>query len=251
MSTSITKFVERCDDIVKAKPNYDLGSSDLHNCDCIGMVKYSLRKNNVTFSTTGTNWTMRNQVRNVRRITGISDLKVGDVVFKAKEPGDAGYNLPSKYRKGGSAYNGDLRDYCHIGVVKSVSPLKIIHMTSPTAKTDTAIGKWKFAAELDEKYVSGGNTPTPAPTPAPAPAPEPTPTPTLDTAIVVSPNGGYVKLRANPSKKCTLYDKIVPGVKVTIVTPGYDWTKINCGNRKGWYMMTEFLDIVGDGKGKY
>lgn len=249
MSTTKAKFVERCEDIVKAKPNYDLGSSDLHNCDCIGMVKYSLKKNNVSFSTTGTNWTIRNQVHNVRKITGVSDLQFGDVVFKAKEPGESGYNLPDKYRKGGSAYNGDLRDYCHIGVVKSVSPLKIIHMTSPTAKTDTAIGKWKFAAELNKAYISDSVDPTPAPTPEP----EPTPTPSSDSseAIVVSENGGYVKLRANPSTKCNLWDKIHPGTKATIVTFGYEWCKVNCGKRKGWYMMTEFLDVIGDGKGKY
>ena len=247
MSTTKEKFVERCEDIIKAKPNYELGSSDLHNCDCIGMVKYSLRKNNVSFTTSGTNWTIRNQVKNVRSITSTSDLKIGDVVFKAKEPGDSGYNLPSKYRKGGSADNGDYRDYCHIGVVKSINPLRIIHMTSPTAKTDTTIGKWKVAAELKDQYVSDGVTPAPAP----EPTPEPEPTTTSDQAIVVSPNGGYVKLRANPSKSCNLWDKIVPGTKAKIITPGYEWSKVDCGRRKGWYMMTEFLDIVGDGKGKY
>ena len=247
MSTTKEKFVERCEDIVKAKPHYELGSSDLHNCDCIGMVKYSLRKNNVSFTTSGTNWTIRNQVKNIRNITGANVLKVGDVVFKAKEPGETGYNLPSKYRKGGSGYNGDLKDYCHIGVVKSVSPLKIIHMTSPTAKTDTSIGKWKVAAELKDQYVSDGVTPAPTPTPEP----EPEPTPTTDQAIVVSENGGYVKLRANPSTSCNLWDKIVPGTKATIITFGYDWCKVDCGRRKGWYMMTKFLDIVGDGKGKY
>lgn len=251
MSTSKEKFVERCEDIVKAKPNYELGSSDLHNCDCIGMVKYSLRKNGVSFSTSGTNWTIRNQVRNIRKITGEGVLQVGDVVFKAKEPGESGYNLPSKYRSGGSAYNGDIRDYCHIGVVKSVSPLKIIHMTSPTAKTDTAIGKWKVAAELDSKYVSGGSTATAEPVTTPETEPSQDTSASGDEAVVVSENGGYVKLRANPSTSCRLWDKIHPGTRVTIVTPGYDWTKVNCGKRKGWYMMTKFLDIVGDGKGKY
>ena len=176
-------------------------------------------------------------------------MKFGDVVFKAKEPGETGYNLPSKYRKGGSAYNGDLLDYCHIGVVKSVDPLKIIHMTSPTAKTDTSIGKWKYAAELHKSYINDSDESVPAPTPSP----EPTPEPSEETceAVVVCDNGGYVKLRANPSTSCRLWDKLVPGQTVTVVTQGYDWTKVNCGRRKGWYMMSKFLDIVGDGKGKY
>ena len=151
MSTTREKFVDRCMDIVNAKPKYELGCSDLKKCDCIGMPKYSLRKNGVTLTTTGTNWTMRNQVQNVRKITGVSVLRVGDLVFKSREPGQEGYNLPAKYRKGGSAYNGDLNDYCHVGVVKSVSPLRIIHMTGPTAKTDTTIGKWKWAADLNRR----------------------------------------------------------------------------------------------------
>ena len=247
MSTTREKFVERCEDIVKAKPKYQLGASDLNNCDCIGMVKYGLRKNGVTLSTTGTNWTMRNQVDNVRRINGESDLKFGDVLFKSREPGDSAYALPSKYRNGGSAYNGDLNDYCHIGVVKSLNPLKIIHMTGPTAKTDSKIGTWKWAAELKEQYISDN----PQPTPTPTPEPEPTPVPAGDEAIVVAEKGRYVKMRANPSTGCRLYDEVPVGSKVKIVTPGYDWTKINYGSRKGWYMMTKFLDIIGDGQGKY
>lgn len=247
MSTTKDKFVERCEDIIKAKPNYELGSSDLHNCDCIGMVKYGLRKNGVTLKTTGTNWTMRNQVKNVRKITGTSVLQFGDVIFKAKSPGDSGYNLPTKYRKGGKAYNGDENDYCHIGVVKSVSPLKIIHMTSPTAKTDTSVGNWKYAAELKGEYISGGSEPTPTP----EPTPEPEPVPETSEAVVVSDDGNPVKMRANPSTKCTLYDKLPVGTVVKIVTPGYEWTKIDFGKRKGWYMMTKFLDVIGDGQGKY
>ena len=245
MSTTREKFVERCEDIVKAKPKYQLGASDLNNCDCIGMVKYGLRKNGVTLTTTGTNWTMRKQVTNVRKITGSSDLRFGDVVFKAKEPGQEGYNLPSKYRANGEYYNGDLKDYCHIGVVKSVSPLRIIHMTGPTAKTDTTIGKWRFAADLKSQYISN------SPSPAPVPYPDPEPAPCTDNAVVVAGSGKYVKLRANPSKQCALYDDVPLGATVTVVTHGYEWTKVNYGKRKGWYMMTKYLDIVGDCKGQY
>ena len=133
MSTTREKFVEKCEVIVKAKPQYKLGCSSTTECDCIGMVKYGLHKNGVEFTTSGTNWTYRNQCDDIRTIHSASDLRFGDVVFKLKEPSEQGYNLPSKYRPGGSAFNGDLNDICHIGVVKSVSPLRIIHMTSPTA----------------------------------------------------------------------------------------------------------------------
>ena len=238
MATTVTKFVDKCEDIVKAKPEYELGHSSKKKCDCIGMIKYSLRENGVQFSTTGTNWTERNQVTDVRKITSASVLRVGDVVFKAKYPGDEGYNLPTKYCKGGSAYNGDLTDYCHIGVVKSVDPLRIIHMTSPTAKTDTKIGKWAYAAELDSKYVNYGSTPSKPVEPS---KPDPEPEPVGDTAIVTAPSGKWVKMRKEPSTKCRLYDEVPVGATVTVVTNGYEWTKINYGKRKGWYMMTRYL----------
>lgn len=247
MSTTREKFVDRCMDIVNAKPKYELGCSDLKKCDCIGMPKYSLRKNGVTLTTTGTNWTMRNQVQNVRKITGVSVLRIGDLVFKSREPGQEGYNLPAKYRKGGSAYNGDLNDYCHVGVVKSVSPLRIIHMTGPTAKTDTTIGKWKWAADLKPAYISDGGSSNPAT----EPATEPVPVKETEYAIVVAEKGAWVKMRAEASGSCKLYDDVPVGAKVQIVAHGYDWTRISYGRRKGWYMMTKFLDTIGDGVGKY
>lgn len=242
MATTKEKFVAGCEIIVKAKPKYDLGCSSTTKCDCIGMVKYSLHHNDVSFTTTGTNWTFRNQVTDIRVIRSASDLKVGDVVFKLKEKQEHGYNLPFKYRPGGSAFNGDLNDYCHIGVVKSVSPLRIIHMTSPTAKTDTAIGRWKRAARLKSAYVDYGESPSPSPSPAPEPAPEPTPG--GNPATVYAEHGQWVKMRKEPSTSCKLYDEVPVGAKVTINEFGYEWCKISYGRRKGWYMMTKFL-IVG------
>lgn len=244
MSTTITKFVAKCYEIVLARPKYELGCSSKSKCDCIGMVKYGLRENGVTLTTTGTNWTFRNQIKNARKISGVSSLRIGDVVFKSRAPGDSGYSLPSKYQKGGSAYNGDLNDYCHIGVVKSLSPLQIIHMTGPTAKTDTSIGKWKWAAELKDQYISDS---TPAPSPAPTPDPDPEPAPYVETAKVCAATGNWVKMRREPSTKCRMYDEVPVGATVTIVTKGYEWTKINYGRRKGWYMMTKFIAIPVEG----
>jgi len=238
MATTRQKFVDKCDVIVQAKPQYELGSSNTKFCDCIGMVKYGLHKNNVSFETSGTNWTFRNQVEDIRIIKSKDDLKFGDVVFKMRTPSESGYNLPGKYKPGGAGFNGDLNDYCHIGVVKSVSPLKIIHMTSPTAKTDTSIGKWKRAACLLKRYISDSVEAT-----GPIPV-EPVPAPTEETATVYAPTGRWVKMRKEPSTKCGVYDDVPIGAKVKIDTFGYEWTKISYGGRKGWYMMTKFL-IVG------
>ena len=244
MATTREKFLNKCQEVVDAKPTYKNGASDLTSCDCIGMVKYGLRQNGVSFSTSGTNYSFRHHVDNIRSIGSANDLCVGDVVFKAYEPGQAGWNLPAKYQQGGSEYNGDLNDYYHIGAVKSVNPLQIIHMTSPTAKTDTKIGNWAYVASLKSEYISDAPSPEP---PGPEPTP-PTPEPGQQ-ATVYAENGKPVKMRAKPSTNCGLYDELTVGTLVDVVTIRSDgWTQVNYGVRKGWYIMSKFL-IYGDEDG--
>ena len=88
----------------------------------------------------GSNWAARNEAVELWKIDNVSELSVGDTVLKAYEPGENGYNLPERY-----ANDPDQRDYYHAGVVVSVNPLRIVHMTSPTAKTDKTLGRWRFA----------------------------------------------------------------------------------------------------------
>ena len=238
MPTTITKFIERCEDIIRAKPVYTLGASNTSKCDCIGMIKYGLRMNGVTLSTTGTNDTFRTKIVNIRTITSVSVLHVGDVVFKARKPGESGYNLPSKYKQGGTGYNGDLTDYTHIGVVKSISPLRIIHMTSPTSKTDTSIGtglsRWRFAANLKSTYISDSI----------GPSLEPVKPVITKTAIVTASSGQWVKMRSSPITSCRLYDEVPVGAIVKVTGSYGDWTQIDYGKRRGWYMMTKFLKFT-------
>ena len=44
--------------------------------------------------------------------------------------------------------------------------------------------------------------------------------------------------------------RIPLGRTVNIISPGEEWSRISYGNQTG-YMMAQFLDIIGDGKGKY
>lgn len=249
MSTTRARFVEKCMDIIQAKPEYKIGASDTRQCDCIGMIKYGLRQNGVKLSTTGTNWTFRNQVDNIRRITSASVLRIGDVVFKVRKPGDSGYDLKAKYKPGGSAYNGDLNDYSHIGVVKTVSPLRIIHMTGPTAKTDSTIGKWAYAADLKKEYIDDSvsepvTTPEPVVTPEPEKPPEENNnTPVIMTATVCADNGKPVKIRQKPSSRCRVYDELPVGTVVTVTSYKEDWCKVIYRYRNGWYIMTKFLSF--------
>lgn len=241
MATTVSKYVGKCQEIVDAKPAYKNGASSLTECDCIGMDKYAFRECGVSFSTSGTNYTIRNQVEDIHDVKSASDLSVGDVVFKYRKPGESGYDLPAKYKPGGNQYNGDTNDYYHIGTVKSVSPLQIIHMTTPTAKTDTKIGKWAVAAKWKPQFIKyGESTPSPAPSYEPTPEPTPEPPQEKDTAIVWSENGKPVNMRKRPSKAAALVERIKCGETVTVEMFGQEWCLITWRGKSG-YMMTEFL----------
>ncbi len=67
-------------------------------------------------------------------------------MFKAHEPEDEGYD--AAMINGRYAASPDRRDYYHIGVVASVNPLRIRHMTSPTVKLDTKLGRWAYHGRL-------------------------------------------------------------------------------------------------------
>lgn len=233
MATTRAKYVEKCEEIVAAQPVYKKGAANRQECDCIGMTKYGLRENGVSISTTGTNYTARFQVDGLRKIGSAADLSVGDVVFKAYEQGESGWGLDQypKYMPGGKCYTGDLRDYYHIGTVASLSPLKIIHMTSPSAKTDTKIGKWGFVASLKSSYISDN--------PEPGPEPDP-PTPVQKTMKVYSENGKPVNLRTGPKRSCKLVDKVPVGEIVEVSEEQNEWSHVTWGRKTGW-MMTEFL----------
>lgn len=233
MATTVKKYVDGCEEIVKAKPEYEKGASSLTKCDCIGMDKYSFRKNGVKFSTTGTNYSFRYQIDNARKISSASDLNVGDVVFKANAPDSPNWDLPAKYQKGGSQYNGDLNDYYHIGTVKSVSPLKIMHMTSPTSKVDTSLGHWEYAGNWKKEYISDVPEPEPIPDPDPEPGPEPEPEPEIQLACVASKNGKPVNTRKGPDETYSLSKagkiecgSLVEILEKTINKQGEEWCKI-------------------------
>lgn len=127
------------------RPAYRLGGSVADGtCDCIGLVIGALRRGGVPWrGTHGTNWAARRAVTGLRQVSSAAQLSPGDLVFKSRAPGEAGYALPATYAK-----DADSRDYYHVGVVLSVSPLVIVHCTVPTVKRDTRLGVWRHAASL-------------------------------------------------------------------------------------------------------
>ena len=207
-------------------------------CDCIGLIIGAVRRMGLKWTGIhGSNWAARKEFQKLEKIGSVSDLEVGDVVLKGCAQGTSGLNLPSRYRKGGAYYNGDLTDYYHAGVVESVNPLRIRHMSSKMT-TDTKLGKWNYHGKLAMLVKLAGGT-TPAPVPASG-----------EQAYVVAQSGRTVNFRKTPRLKGALITRIPLGTIVNIVSPGEEWCKISYGNKTG-YMMAQFLDIIGDGKGKY
>lgn len=207
-------FLFRINQIAGEEPKYAIGHDGSDGqCDCIGLIKGAIRRAGGTPSgLSGTNYAARHTIKGMTKLTADSQLKIGDVVLKSREPGETGYDLPDKYRTGGKECNGDLKDYYHIGVVTGVSPLRITHMTTPTAKVDVKLGKWNWFGTLPhvEKGSDGG---------------EQTVTDMI-TATVATPNNGPVNVRAGSGTSFKRVDRINCGETVKITTKGDRWSKV-------------------------
>lgn len=263
---AVQKFLAMVDVIKRLNPAYKQpGDGSNGVCDCIGLIIGALRRMGLKWTGIhGSNYAARYQSVGFEYIERESQLQLGDAVYKGCEPNgkvkkacNTGYishkyDLPSRYRKGGQYYTpNDQRDYYHVGVVTQINPLRITHMTSPHMKVDTNLnGGWNYHGKvkpLVNASKNGSSTDEPAVT-----APTTTPVPSEGSkAIVFADNGLPVKMREYPSTSCRTWINVLCGTEVTIVEPGETWAKINGCGRQGWYMMAKFLDVLGDGKGKY
>ena len=186
-------------------------------CDCIGLIIGALKRCGISWKEIhGSNWAARYKMIGLHKVSRASDLMLGDIVFKAYEPHTSGWKLPDRYKG-----DPDQKDYFHVGVVTQVSPLKITHMTSPTIKVDTKIGKWSYAGIL--KYINEKGDEKPM------------------TAIIVSDDGNPVKLRPTASTSQPYVEKIPVGTTVSVLEKGEEWSKVTALGKTG-YIMTKFLN---------
>ena len=116
-------------------------------------------------------------------------------------------------------------------MVISASPLKIVHVTTPTSREDTDLGKWRYAGTLKTKYISDA---------APSGGEESSGAKEYTYATVTAPSGLAVKMRAKPSTDTGKYWDVPIGAEVKVIEKGDKWSKISFQNYVG-YMMTKFL----------
>lgn len=225
-------FVANVNSVYEHKPKYVLGHDTFEECDCIGMVKRGLKMaDDPASGLSGTNYAARYTIKNLKKITSVNQLKVGDVVLKGRpyNPND-NYPLPSKYLKGGSHYNGDTTNYVHIGVVTKINPLEITHMTSPTAKKDTKLGKWNYFGQLPQVSYSDES----------------------EVVIVVeyaTVTGGALNVRKEKSTSSARLTVLPLGTRVAVTEHGGEWSKIIYNSFTG-YVMTKYLNFEGSEQDK-
>ena len=241
---NIKKFLEKVLQIFNSNPKRrEPGDGSNGYCDCIGLIIGAIRRMGLKWTGIhGSNWAARKEIVNLQPIESISQLKPGDIVLKGKPQGEKGWDLPSRYRSGGRYYNGDLTDYYHAGVVYSIEPFQIRHMAS-VMTIDTKLNRntkspWNYFGRSRQIIdASSGYMPEPEPVVG-------------QQAYVLASSGKTVNLRSKPSTISSIIARVPLNTIVTIEEPGEEWCVITYKNKKG-YMMAKFLDIIGDGKGKY
>lgn len=145
--TDVTEFLNAVDEIDREQPRYRLGGTAQDGtCDCIGLVAGALERAGGRWTgICGTNWTARYKMKE-RFPAKKEKLERGMLVFKSRKSTE---KLPARYKKGGSAYNGDTTDYYHVGVVREINPLLIVHCTTPTVKHAGSLSGWSWAGWPD------------------------------------------------------------------------------------------------------
>lgn len=219
-------WLNKVDEIAAEGPSYKLGHDGSDGtCDCIGLIIGAIRRAGGEWNGThGSNWAARNAMDTLHAVTDAGDLHVGQAVFKAAEPGQSGYNLPDRY-KGDT----DARDYFHVGVVRSVSPLEIVHCTGPGIVRDKKMGKWNYAGWL--RMVSRGNNEGEATG--------------MQTAVVIAESGSTVNLRKTPHG--ALEDRVPVGSTAQVLDTMDGWARITVIGKTGWMDM-KYLRMQDSGE---
>ena len=227
MSVTLSAFLTAVDAIAAERPAYRLGGkAEDGTCDCIGLIIGALNRCGMKWpGIHGSNWAARNAMAWLLPVSDASDLTVGDIVYKARRQGETGYSLPERY-----AADPDRSDYYHVGVVRSVSPLRIVHCTSPGGVvTDAKLGKWAYRGGLtlvDRSDYRPEDTAEPVCT---------------GTATVTASSGSTVNLRPGASKSGKVLMKVPVGSEVTVLEVNGSWAKVEVPITG--YIMTDFLKM--------
>jgi hypothetical protein len=231
---SVKEFLRRVEEIATEAPSYREGGTGTDGtCDCIGLIVGAIRRAGGSWTgLKGSNYTARNEVSGLWEIGSEKDLAIGEVVLKSHKPGEAGYDsdtLNGRYRN-----SPDRLDYYHIGVVESVSPLRIRHMSTGGPKIDTKIGKWTHHGWLKKIAKDGSEEPT------------------VEYEKVIIKGGvdtAPIHMRSGPGTGHKILTDIPQGSEADFVGKADEkWSRIIYRGRQG-YVMSVFVQHA-DGNGQ-
>ena len=221
---SLQKFIQGVINNTDRIHKYQLGQDGSDGTsDCIGLIIGALELCGFEWpGVHGSNWAARNAMSTLGYISSAKDCFLGEVVYKAREPGDAKYDLPSSYKN-----SADQKDYYHVGVVTCLNPFTITHCTGVDGgiKYDYSLGAWHYGGKL--KYVNYDDE-------------EELPMEAYK-ARVLSEDGNPVNMRKNPSANSKILVKVPYGGIVEVTGKVNEtWSAIEYNGRPG-YMMSKFL----------
>lgn len=222
---SLSAFLQGINTVAALAPSYQLGHDGSDgSCDCIGLIIGAIRRAGGCWQGIhGSNYAARFETAHLRLIQSADELALGEIVFKASEPTQSGYDLPRRY-----ADHADQRDYYHAGVVTSVAPLTITHCTGPGITTDKKLNRWNYHGWLSKvAQPSKGDEQTMS----------------EQTATVTATSGSTVNLRSSPSG--SLVDRLPVGAVVSVIEEKDGWVNVTYGEQSGW-MMEQFLRTASD-----
>lgn len=221
MGITRERFLEKVEEIAQSNPSYKEGRDGSDGtCDCIGLIIGAIRRAGGAWNGIhGSNYAARYEMRELLPVMDARELNLGEVVYKARMPGQTGYDLPERY-----GADPDNRDYYHIGVVTAVKPLEITHCTGPGIVRDTKLGRWTYRGRLEKVDYDGTEVVETM----------------VQTATVVADSGSKVKMRSKPSTSDGLYWEVPVGALVQVAEVSGEWAKVRYGDRTG-YMMAKFL----------
>lgn len=121
------------------------GTNDARGIDCSGMFVRAFRRQGASIYH-GSNTIFRKYLARSGTIASAADLCPGMAVFKWKPV------TPARF-------SDRLGDFCHIGLVTSVSPLRIVHASTEgmAVKADSKIGKWRYWGWLKDVAEAGSS----------------------------------------------------------------------------------------------
>lgn len=234
MSITLTAFLEQLEAICATKPDYRIGGSGTDgSCDCIGLIIGAVRRVGGSWTGIhGSNYAARKQMADFGEIKA-ADLFVGEVIYKARKPGDSSYSLPDRYKVGD-----DLLDYYHVGVVTKVHPLEITHCSTTvngnSIHRDAMLGKWRYGGRL--KGIDYGMIREEA---------EMSEVKMQEIRNKATVTGGRLSLRQAPSKTSDRLAWIPNGSRLDVTGQGDGWCAVTYDTIPG-FVMECYLILDGE-----